>query len=106
MESSETNRFQRACRLHEGDAPHGVRHDLYTFQTEVVRHQWERLFRPPLTKMEINDLRRRADKVRAPGASVLKVDSLQELPIFRRQFMRAGVAVAALTVPFVHSTSW
>jgi len=42
---------------------------LYTFQTEVVRHQWERLFRPPLTKMEINDLRRRADKVRARGAS-------------------------------------
>jgi DNA-binding IclR family transcriptional regulator len=78
---------------------------LYAFQTEVVRQQWERLFRPPLTKMEINELRRRADKVRARGSERAKSGFVAGITDISAPIMRAGVAVAALTVPFVHSTS-
>jgi DNA-binding IclR family transcriptional regulator len=78
---------------------------LYAFQTDVVRQQWERLFRPPLTKMEITDLRRRADRVRARGSERAKSGFVAGITDISAPIMRGGVAVAALTVPFVHSTS-
>jgi DNA-binding IclR family transcriptional regulator len=78
---------------------------LYAFQSEAVRAQWERLWRPPPKKQDIAAFRRRAGEVRARGFERAKSSFVEGIVDVSAPVMRGELAAAALTVPFVHSTS-
>ena len=77
---------------------------LYAFQSEAVRLQWERLFQPPPKKDEILVFRRRAEEVRLRGFERATSEFVAGIVDISAPIMRGELAVAALTVPFVHST--
>jgi DNA-binding IclR family transcriptional regulator len=77
---------------------------LYAFQTEGIRAQWERLWRPPPKKPDVAAFRRRADEVRARGFERAASSFVAGIVDISAPIMRGELATAALTVPFVHST--
>ena len=77
---------------------------LYAFQSDTVRGQWERLFQPSMKKNEITDFRQRAQEVRLRGFERAPSEFVAGIVDISAPIMRGELAVAALTVPFVHST--
>jgi DNA-binding IclR family transcriptional regulator len=77
---------------------------LYSFQTEAIRTQWERLWEPPMKRPEIAAFRKRADAVRARGFERAQSSFVAGITDISAPIMRGELAAAALTVPFVHST--
>lgn len=77
---------------------------LYAFQSEAIRAQWQRLWRPPPSKSEVIAFRRRADEARARGYERAPSGFVSGITDISAPVMRGEIAAAALTVPFVHST--
>ena len=78
---------------------------LYAFQTEAIRTQWERLWEPPMKKPELAAFRKRADEVRLRGFESAPSGFVAGITDISAPIMRGELCAAALTVPFVHSTT-
>ena len=78
---------------------------LYAFQLEETRALWETLLKPKATAKELADLRRQADHIRASGHAKAASAFVEGITDISAPILVAGIAIAALTVPFVHSTS-
>lgn len=78
---------------------------LYAFQTETIRTQWERLWEPPLKKPELLLFRKRADEVRVRGFERAPSRFVAGITDLSAPIMRGELCAAALSVPFVHSTT-
>jgi DNA-binding IclR family transcriptional regulator len=76
---------------------------LFAFQNEAIRTQWERLLKPPLSKAELAAFRKRADEVRLRGFERAPSSFVAGITDISAPIMNGELAVAALTVPFVHS---
>jgi DNA-binding IclR family transcriptional regulator len=76
---------------------------LYAFQNQAIRAQWERLLRPPLSKSELIAFRKRADEVRLRGFERAASTFVTGITDISAPIMSGELAIAALTVPFVHS---
>jgi DNA-binding IclR family transcriptional regulator len=76
---------------------------LYAFQNQAIRTQWERLLKPPLSKSELVAFRKRADEVRLRGFERAASTFVAGITDISAPIMNGELAVAALTVPFVHS---
>lgn len=78
---------------------------LYAFQTEPIRAQWERLWEPPLKKPELLAFRKRADEARLRGYERAPSRFVEGITDISAPIMRGEVCTAALSVPFVHTTT-
>jgi DNA-binding IclR family transcriptional regulator len=78
---------------------------LYAFQTEAIRAQWERLWEPSMKKPELAAYRKRADEVRLRGFESAPSGFVAGITDISAPIMRGELCAAALTVPFVHSTT-
>jgi DNA-binding IclR family transcriptional regulator len=76
---------------------------LYAFQNEAIRAQWERLLRPSLSKAELLAFKKRANEVRRRGFERAASTFVAGITDISAPIMNGELAVAALTVPFVHS---
>lgn len=86
--------------LHE--TPSGL--ILYAFQPEATRREWEALFDPPLSEQERDELRRKADSLRAQGFARTDSAALFGMIELAVPIMRGDRACAVLTVPFIRIT--
>jgi DNA-binding IclR family transcriptional regulator len=78
---------------------------LYAFQPEVIRRRWEEHIRPRPSKEELTQFRARADRIRKQGHGHQASEFVSGVTDISAPILRNGIAAAALTVPFLESTS-
>jgi DNA-binding IclR family transcriptional regulator len=78
---------------------------LYAFQTDAIRAQWERQWEPALKKPELLAFRKRADEVRLRGFERAPSGFVTGITDISAPILRGELCTAALTVPFVHTTT-
>jgi len=78
---------------------------LYAFQPEVVRRRWEEHLRPKPTKEELSEFRAKAERIRKKGYGQQASEFVPGVTDISAPILRDHIAAAALTVPFLDSTS-
>ena len=78
---------------------------LYAFQPEIVRGRWEEHLRPKPSKKELAEFRAKADGIRKTGHGRKASESVPGVTDISAPILRNDIAAAALTVPFLESTS-
>jgi len=78
---------------------------LYAFQPETIRSQWERLWDPPLSKTELLAFRNHAGEARVRGFDCAPSRFVEGITDISAPVIHGELALAALTIPFVHAKS-
>jgi DNA-binding IclR family transcriptional regulator len=78
---------------------------LYAFQPAVIRRRWEEHLRPRPGKEELNAFRAKADRIRKKGHGRQASEFVPGVTDISAPILRNDTAAAALTVPFLDSTS-
>jgi len=78
---------------------------LYAFQPEVIRQRWEDLIQPRPRKAELVEFRAKADLIRKKGSGQQASEFVPGVTDISAPILRSNIAAAALTVPFLDSTS-
>jgi DNA-binding IclR family transcriptional regulator len=78
---------------------------LYAFQPEVIRRRWEQYIRPRPSKEELTEFRAKADRIRKQGHGHQASEFVPGVTDISAPILRNDIAAAALTVPFLESTS-
>ncbi|HEY4083093.1 MAG TPA: IclR family transcriptional regulator [Burkholderiaceae bacterium] len=78
---------------------------LYAFQNDETRARWELDFDRKLGTVDLPAFRRRADEVRRAGHASAASSFVAGVTDISAPLLRGGVAVAALTIPFVSATT-
>jgi len=78
---------------------------LYAFQPEVNRRRWEEHLRPKPGKEELAEFRAKADRIRKKGHGQQPSEFVPGVTDISAPILRNNIAAAALTVPFLDSTS-
>jgi DNA-binding IclR family transcriptional regulator len=78
---------------------------LYAWQPEATRRRWESLFRPALGRDQLELFRDRADRVRKAGFERQASRFVTGVTDISAPILRDDIAAAALTVPFLETTS-
>ncbi|MDP9011795.1 MAG: IclR family transcriptional regulator [Pseudomonadota bacterium] len=78
---------------------------LFAFQPEVIRRRWEECLRPRPDEEELATFRAKADRIRKKGFGQQKSDFVVSVTDISAPILRDDIAAAALTVPFLNSTS-
>lgn len=77
---------------------------LLAFQDDGVREQWLSELAPEITPEQVKELRARLKLIRSRGYDRAKSDFVTGITDLSAPILRGSTAIAALTVPFVHST--
>ena len=77
---------------------------LFAFQEERDRERWLSSLPPDITHAQIAELTRRSERIRARGYERAKSGFVVGVTDLAAPILRGVTAVAALSVPFVHST--
>ena len=78
---------------------------LYAFQPEVTQRHWEEHLRPKPGREELNAFRAKAERIRKKGHGQQASENVPGVTDISAPILRKDVAAAALTVPFLESTS-
>jgi DNA-binding IclR family transcriptional regulator len=78
---------------------------LYAFQPDVIRRRWEEHLRPRPGKEELAGFRAKADRIRKKGYGQQPSEFVPGVTDISAPILRDNIAAAALTVPFLDSTS-
>jgi DNA-binding IclR family transcriptional regulator len=78
---------------------------LYAFQPQVTRERWEHQVRPRPTGEQLSRFRAKADRIRKRGHAEQMSEFVQGVTDLSAPIVREDIAAAALTVPFLASTS-
>jgi len=78
---------------------------LYAFQPEVIRRRWEEHIRPRPGKEELIEFRAKADRIRKKGYGQQASEFVPGVTDISAPILRNNIAAAALTIPFLDSTS-
>jgi len=78
---------------------------LYAFQPEVIRRRWEAHLRPRPGKQELTQFRAKADRIRKQGHGHQASEFVPGVTDISAPILRNDIAAAAITVPFLESTS-
>jgi len=78
---------------------------LYAFQPEVIRRRWEAQLRPRPGNAELAEFRAKADRIRQRGHGQQRSEFVAGVTDLSAPILRDDIAAAALTVPFLDSTS-
>jgi len=78
---------------------------LYAFQPQVTRQRWEEYWRPRPSIEQLNVFRAKADRIRKRGHAQQNSEFVQGVTDISAPIVRDDIAAAALTVPFLSSTS-
>jgi len=78
---------------------------LYAFQPDVIRRRWEEHLRPRPDKEELNAFRAKAERIRKKGHGRQASEFVGGVTDISAPILRNNIAAAALTVPFLDSTS-
>jgi DNA-binding IclR family transcriptional regulator len=78
---------------------------LYAFQPEVIRRRWEEHLRPRPSKKDWAEFRARAERIRKKGHGRQASQFVHGVTDLSAPILRDDIAAAALTVPFLDSTS-
>jgi len=78
---------------------------LYAFQPEVIRRRWEDLLRPKPSKEELAEFRAKAERIRKKGYGQQASEFVPGVTDLSAPILRNHIAAAALTVPFLESSS-
>jgi DNA-binding IclR family transcriptional regulator len=78
---------------------------LYAFQPEIVRRRWEEHLRPRPSGTELAEFRAKAERIRRKGHGRQASEFVPGVTDISAPILRNHIAAAALTVPFLESTS-
>jgi len=78
---------------------------LYAFQPDVIRRHWEDHLRPKPAKAELDAFRAKAERIRKKGHGKQASEFVGGVTDISAPILRNSIAAAALTVPFLDSTS-
>jgi len=78
---------------------------LYAFQPDVIRQHWEEQLRPKPTREELIAFRAKAERIRRKGHGKQASEFVGGVTDISAPILRNSVAAAALTVPFLDSSS-
>jgi len=78
---------------------------LYAFQPEIIRRRWEEYLRPRPTKEQLSVFIAKADRIRKKRHAQQPSEFVVGVTDMSAPILRDEIAAAALTVPFLASTS-
>jgi DNA-binding IclR family transcriptional regulator len=78
---------------------------LYAFQPEVIRRRWEAHIRPRPSHAQLTRFRAHAERIRSKGHGHQASEFVSGVTDISAPILRNDIAAAALTVPFLESTS-
>jgi len=78
---------------------------LYAFQPQVIRERWEKHCRPWPSSEQLHVFRAKAARIRQQGHAQQRSEFVQGVTDLSAPIVRDDIAAAALTVPFLASTS-
>jgi DNA-binding IclR family transcriptional regulator len=78
---------------------------LYAFQPQVTRQRWEEYLRPRPSGEQLSIFRAKADRIRKRGHAQQPSEFVQGVTDLSAPILRDDIAAAALTVPYLSSTS-